>query len=198
MQLVVGLMLGATALTVLLYGEELPVAFWGSAWLTLIEMWLVVAVALLFSTVGVPVLAAAYSAGLILAGNLSQDILNLSERIQEQGDSLSSAILYSVYRIIPDLSDLSLRQRPPIAWISHLDLLFMEASTVSRTESSLLGAMWVLPGNMSDFFALTLVAVFVLSVSPLPDPDSPSAIEFEYWITPTVRSAKEPTPYLGR
>ena len=47
-----------------------PVAFWGSAWLTLIEMWLVVAVALLFSTVGVPVLAT-YSAGLILAGNLS-------------------------------------------------------------------------------------------------------------------------------
>ena len=143
MQLVVGLMLGATALTVLLYGEELPVAFWGSAWLTLIEMWLVVAVALLFSTVGVPVLAATYSAGLILAGNLSQDILNLSERIQEQGDSLSSAILYSVYRIIPDLSDLSLRPEAS----NSLDIpsgFIVYGSIYGLTYGiiALLGAMW--------------------------------------------------------
>ena len=144
MQLVVGLMLGATALTVLLYGEELPVAFWGSAWLTLIEMWLVVAVALLFSTVGVPVLAAAYSAGLILAGNLSQDILNLSERIQEQGDSLSSAILYTIYRIIPDLSDLSLRPEAS----NSLDIpsgFIVYGSIYGLTYGiiALLGAMWV-------------------------------------------------------
>lgn len=144
MEIVVSLMLGATALTVTLYGEEIPLAFWGSAWLTLIEMWLVVAIALFFSTVGVPVLAATYSAGMILAGNLSQDIFNIAQKAQEEGDAASAAILHLIYRIIPDLSDLSLRPEASNALeIPEGFLFFGSVYGLAYGAIALLGAMWV-------------------------------------------------------
>jgi ABC-type transport system involved in multi-copper enzyme maturation permease subunit len=148
MEIVVSLMLGATALTVSLYGEEIPVAFWGSAWLTLIEMWLVVGIALFFSTVGVPVLAATYSVGLIIAGNLSQDILNLAQRTLEQGDSVSSAILQTVYWLIPDLSDLSLRPEASNALeIPEGFIIFGTIYGLAYGALALVAAMWVFTGK---------------------------------------------------
>ena len=148
MEIVVSLMLGATALTVSLYGEEIPLAFWASAWLTLVEMWLVVAIALFFSTVGVPVLAATYSAGLILAGNLAQDILNLAQKTQEQGDGASAAILQTVYWLIPDLSDLSLRPEASNALeIPEGFILFGSIYGLAYGALALIAAMWIFTGK---------------------------------------------------
>ena len=148
MQIVVSLMLGATALTVSLYGEQIPIAFWGSAWLTLIEMWLVVAIALFFSTVGVPVLAATYSVGLIIAGNLSQDILNLAQKTLEQGDDASSAILQTVYWLIPDLSDLSLRPEASNALeIPEGFIIFGTIYGLAYGALALVAAMWIFSGK---------------------------------------------------
>lgn len=144
MQVVVMLMLGATTLSLSVYGEEIPPAFWASAWLTLIEMSLVVAVALFFSTVGVPVLAATYTAGLILAGNLAGDILNLAQSSEAAGDMASSGILHAVYYIIPDLADLSLR--PEAANELSVPENFLWLGTlygISYAAIALLASMWV-------------------------------------------------------
>ena len=144
MELVVMLMLGATALAISLYGEEIPVAFWGSAWLTLIEMWVVVAVALFFSTVGVPVLAAIYTTGLLLAGNLAGDILHLAERAELKEEQGTANILHGIYQFIPDLADLSLRAEAS----NNLGIPegFILAGTVyglAYASVAILGAMWV-------------------------------------------------------
>ena len=144
MQVVVSLMLGATALTLAAYGEDIPVAFWGSAWLTLVEMSLVVAVALFFSTVGVPVLAATYTAGLILAGNLASDILNLAQKAEAAGDIASSSILHGIYYVIPDLADLSLR--PEASNVLDIPDNFLWLATLYGLcygAVALLASMWV-------------------------------------------------------
>lgn len=144
MEAVVMVMLGATALAISLYGEELPLAFWGSLWLTMVEMCVVVAIALFFSTVGVPVLAVCYTAGLLLAGNLADDILLLANSAAQKGESGAANLLSAIYHVIPDLAELSLRPE------AANDLPIPEGFLVLGTSYgfcyaaiALIGAMWV-------------------------------------------------------
>lgn len=108
MVLVVTIMLLATATIVWLYGGHVGEAFWSSLWLTWMEMALVVSIALLFSTMASPTLAATYSVGIVLAGNLAGDILAIADRMQDKGKALGSVLRYAYY-VVPDLQELSLR-----------------------------------------------------------------------------------------
>jgi len=106
--LLVLLMVVATALTLVGYGAAVPHAVWGSLWLTLVEMHVVVGVATCFSALTTPVLAAAFTVGLILAGNLAGDIAELAARLAAKGESLA-VFLTGLYYCLPDLGRLSLR-----------------------------------------------------------------------------------------
>ena len=109
MNILVSLKLAATAGTVMLYGDALPQAFLGSIWLSYLEMGLVVAISLFFTTLAVPVLAATYSAGLIIAGNLAGDIWALAQSSIDKGELASARILEVIYYMLPDIEELSLR-----------------------------------------------------------------------------------------
>jgi Cu-processing system permease protein len=108
MAIVVALMLAATALAVLLFGETLPAAFWPSLWLALLEMGVVVALALFFSCFTSSVLAAIYSVGTLVAGNLAADIAALAAKAADK-TPLGSLALRGIYYVLPHLNALSLR-----------------------------------------------------------------------------------------
>ncbi len=105
---VASVMVVATLLTAVAFGSPVPTAAW-SAWaLTLMEMQLVTAVGVLFSSASSPVIAAAFGGGLVVAGNLAGDLLRLSERMMEHGDA-SGMWVRLLYYLLPDLERLSLR-----------------------------------------------------------------------------------------
>ncbi len=110
MEVVVVLMGLATAVTVWLFGDPVPTAFWGSLWLTGIEILVVVAIALMFSTMTVPVLAATYTIGVVIVGNLAADVLRYALRL-EQDEVLFGTVLHGFYFVFPDLEKLSLRSQ---------------------------------------------------------------------------------------
>jgi hypothetical protein len=109
MELVVTIMLLATALIVSLYGDLVPAAFWACLWLTYVEIAVVCAIATLFSTLATPVLAATYAAALVLAGNLSDDVWRIAERAADEGNQSAAWLLRAAYWLLPDMQALSLR-----------------------------------------------------------------------------------------
>lgn len=109
MELIVTAMVVATAGTVLLYGNIVPGAFWACLWLTWVEMGVVCAVATLFSTMAGPVLAATYTAAFVLAGNLSDDLARLAERVSAREAPEMGFLLTGAYYLLPDLQAFSLR-----------------------------------------------------------------------------------------
>lgn len=121
MVLVTALMVVATAVIVWLYGGTVPAAFWGSMELTFVEMAVVLAIALLFSTMTVPVLAATYAAGVVIAGNLADDLV----RMAAKASGTTRAALHLAYAVLPDLGKLSLREQAanalaiPAAYVVH-------------------------------------------------------------------------------
>jgi ABC-type transport system involved in multi-copper enzyme maturation permease subunit len=96
----------ATAAVVWGFEGAIPDAFWPALFLTGIEMAVVVAVALLFASLSSPALAATYTAALLIAGNLSQDIGALAAR---QPTDEARAVFGFIYQSLPDLARLSLR-----------------------------------------------------------------------------------------
>ncbi len=133
----------ATAVTVKLYGGEIPSAFWGSLWLGWIEIMVVVAVSFTFCSLAVPTLAATYSAGVIIAGNLATDVQDLGARLQAKGEPFGW-LLQSAYYILPDLQDLSGRIQAannlelPVAYLWNGTLY-----GVSYAGVAVVIAMWV-------------------------------------------------------
>jgi ABC-type transport system involved in multi-copper enzyme maturation permease subunit len=149
MALVITGMLLATAGLVLIQGEQLPIAFWGCLWLNLIEVMIVIAISLFFSTLAVPVLAATYTGGLVLAGNLAGDILEFIRQAAAKGME-NAAILEYFYYLLPDLQELSLRNEAA----NNLDipLSFIANGTaygLCYSLTVLIGAMWVFTARKS-------------------------------------------------
>lgn len=134
---VVTLVLVATAASVWLYGDRPPAAFWPSFWLSWLEMALVIAVALLFSTYTTPVLASAYVVAILIAGNLVGDLSGFADRLSVNGEVLTSFVLRVFYWILPNLQALSLRTQaanslpvPPafIGWATLYALTYAAAA----------------------------------------------------------------------
>ena len=143
MTTVIILMHLGTGLVVLSQGESIPIAFGASIWLNIIEIWLVVSIALFFSSMATPVLAATYTGAIILAGNLSSDILLFARRAAEKGVTNTGIIELSYY-IVPDLQNLSIRTQAannlpaPDAFVLHGSLYGL-----SYTMMALIGSMWL-------------------------------------------------------
>jgi ABC-type transport system involved in multi-copper enzyme maturation permease subunit len=106
---VVTLMILATALTVQLFGGQVGAALWGSLFLAWFEMALVCAIAMLFATLSSPVIAATYSAGFIVVGNLASEFLWVAERLEKKGNMAGGQVMRFFYEVVPDLEKLSLR-----------------------------------------------------------------------------------------
>jgi len=143
MTVVISLMLLATAGIVISQGEGIPNAFWASLWLNLVESWIVIALSLFFSTIAIPVLAATYTAGVILGGNLAGDILIFVRTAANKGMA-NTEVFEFLYYLLPDLQNLSLRSQAandmavPMGFLAHGTLYgFCYASTM------LIAAMWV-------------------------------------------------------
>ena len=107
---VVTLMILATAGIVRLYGDAIPAALWGSLWLTYVEMAVVSAIALLFGTLAVPAMAATYTAGVIIAGNLTAELDAFATQLRADNAGLARLIKFTYYAL-PDLAELSLRSQ---------------------------------------------------------------------------------------
>lgn len=103
---VVGIMGVSTAGVVLLFHAALPPAFWGGIFLTGIEMGVVISLALCLVTLCAPGLAAAYATALLVASNMSPDIIAMADR---QHTPWLSRALWGLFYVLPDLSKLSLR-----------------------------------------------------------------------------------------
>jgi ABC-type transport system involved in multi-copper enzyme maturation permease subunit len=143
LEAVVVIMVAATAGVVWLYGDPVPSALWWSLWLTLIEMALVTALAIFFSTIASPVLAATYSVGVLLAGNLAGDILALAGRLEEKGKAFGP-VLRGLHYLLPDLEALSVRSQAA----NHLPvpgayLLQGTAYGACYAATALILAMWI-------------------------------------------------------
>lgn len=108
MVLVTTIMGLSTAAIVALYGGPVPSALWTALLLAAVEMSVVVAVALFFSSFAAPALAATCAAGLVLAGNLTSDIVALAERFGERTAEIAPLLRVS-YIVLPDLAKLSVR-----------------------------------------------------------------------------------------
>lgn len=104
--IVIGIMGLSTAGVVVLFDAALPPAFWQAVFLTGIEMAIVIGLALLLVVLCAPSLAAAYGAALLLASNMSPDIISMAER---QHDLQLSQLLMGLFYALPDVSKLSLR-----------------------------------------------------------------------------------------
>jgi len=102
------IMFGVTAVTVVVFGGTLPVAYSIGFVTTCIELSLVLSVSLLFSSFTMPILAVIFSTGMIVGGHLSHDILNFSNRLQEK-NVLLYGLLRIVYYILPDLQAVNVR-----------------------------------------------------------------------------------------
>jgi Cu-processing system permease protein len=89
-------------------------------YLIFLEMGVVVAVALLFSSFSTPVLSALFTLGVYIAGHLAGDILNHLNFIQKYGSRLPGTpivtpfeqkLVHGVYYIIPNLENFNIRGR---------------------------------------------------------------------------------------
>ena len=143
MCVVVTVMIGATGIMVWAYGGDLPSALWSSGWLAYMEMALVVAVAVLFSTFASPVLAATYTTGVVIVGNLTNEMMDIGDRMLDKGNALGN-VLRGFYYVVPDLQALSVR--PQAANYLQVPAGFVSAGTLyglSYAGAALLVAMWI-------------------------------------------------------
>lgn len=101
----------STCGVVLLFGAAIPQGFVAALWLCGIEMAVVIAVALLFVTLASPGLAASYTVAVLLAGNLSADLLQLHLSVKQPW---LARTLSALFYVLPDLSALSLR-----TWVAN-------------------------------------------------------------------------------
>lgn len=108
MSAVVTIMVVSTGATIAFYGDKPPPALWMQCGLTVVEVALVAALALLFSTLATPVLAASYTAGITIAGNLAAQILELAQARLRLGDN-AGHVLEAIYYLLPDIQSLSVR-----------------------------------------------------------------------------------------
>lgn len=143
MELVVILMVFATAITVWLYGDPVPSVFWAALWLTCVEVAVAISVALLFSSMAVPVLAACYSVGVVIVGSFASDILQFALKLEEQGKPLGW-ILRRLYYFPPDLEKFSLRLQAANGIAVPTDILVAGSFYgLAYILAALILAMWI-------------------------------------------------------
>lgn len=77
-------------------------------WLTFVELSIVTAIALFFSTFSTPLLSAAFTFGLFLAGRFSTDLRNFNQVVDSPA---AAAIAQGLYWILPNLAPFDVRSQ---------------------------------------------------------------------------------------
>jgi Cu-processing system permease protein len=77
----------------------------------LFEMMIITAIAVLFSSFSTPVLSAVLTLICYVIGHLSEDLLDWSKRLQEQGSIAVSKLLWYLYYILPNLDIFNLKNK---------------------------------------------------------------------------------------
>lgn len=143
MQILLLLMHGATAAAVLLQGSSLPGAFGISVLLSSLEITVVAALALLFSTLATPVLAASYSVGFLVIGNFTSDVQVFVKKLSETHAGLAR-LLEIVQYVLPDLAAFSARtQAANDLIVPGRFVLYATGYALSYAGVSLLLAMFI-------------------------------------------------------
>lgn len=96
------------AIATKIFGGSIPGAYMPGSLLLSLHLMMVVALALVFASIAVPVLAALYTGLVLIAGNLAQDLAQLA-RMWHEKDFLGAFALQGLYDLVPDLQTLSLR-----------------------------------------------------------------------------------------
>ena len=106
-----------------------------------VEVAVVVAVALLFSSFTTPLLAAFFTAGVVVVGNLSRDLYDLGRHAELPAFGTATAVLY---RVLPDFAafDLGRQAVHGLAW-GAADLLWPLAYGVAYSTALLIAAIWL-------------------------------------------------------
>ena len=122
-------------------GAALSGAHAAAFFLIAVEVSVVVALALLFSSFTTPLLAAFFTAGIVVVGNLSRDLYDLGSRAELPAFSTASAVLY---RVLPDFAafDLGRHAVHGLAW-GAADLLWPLCYGVSYAAALLIAASWL-------------------------------------------------------
>lgn len=103
---VVALMLGALLVLLLLTGGGLEGALALAAFFVAVELMVLTAVALLFSTFTTPTLAAVFTLSLYIMGHLSADLLDFAKAVPNGVNRAASQVLYC---LLPNLEMLNVR-----------------------------------------------------------------------------------------
>lgn len=85
---------------------QLPPIYLQAIFLTYIELVLLIAVAIFFSTIAPPVMSAIYTLAVYIIGHFSRDLLNFGELSQ---NPLLMNITKSIYYVLPDLEKLNIK-----------------------------------------------------------------------------------------
>lgn len=92
-----------------LWTHTLPTVLLASVGGVILELWLISAVAILFSTFASPVMSAVYTLATYLIGHLSHDLLTLGEKLPFAG---MARLTKALYYVLPDLERLNFKNVP--------------------------------------------------------------------------------------
>jgi ABC-type transport system involved in multi-copper enzyme maturation permease subunit len=106
----IGLLSGAFLCYMKLCGAEITAAILQSLFLTFIEMMIVTAIAILFSSASTPILSAIFTTIIFFAGQMTKWIVDMGEGEVKRQAPYVSKLLYGLYLLLPNLHNFNIRK----------------------------------------------------------------------------------------
>jgi Cu-processing system permease protein len=100
------IMFGMFLLTIWLSGNSIYGSLFQAVQLMLVETWLVMAIALFFSTFSTSILSATMTIGLYIIGHLTSDLKSMAEK---SDNPLTEAVMATLYYVCPNLEMLNIK-----------------------------------------------------------------------------------------
>lgn len=100
-----------SVLTLHVMGVDVSGEFVAAALLTYVEMLVVLAISILFSSFSTPFVSLVFTILVVITGKLSYDILLYAEKMMEKGDVVYAKLLSFIYYVVPNLDNFNLRTR---------------------------------------------------------------------------------------
>jgi len=110
-----------------LYDAPVTFALGQALLLNFIEMMVVTAIAILFSSASTPILSAIFTTVIFFAGQLTKWVVDLGATL-EQSAPFAHKLLYSVYLLLPNLHNFNIRREAVIA--SQLQLVTVPSAEI--------------------------------------------------------------------
>lgn len=115
------LLSGAFLLYLLLFGAPVTLALAQALFLTFIEMMVVTAVAIFFSSASTPILSAIFTTIIFFAGQLTKWVVDLGSSVRDTAPWVEK-ILYAGYLLLPNLHNFNVRREAVMATQEHLSV----------------------------------------------------------------------------